>query len=180
MEEKRILRDTGQEKHGGDIFRRYLKEHMYDIAAYGGLAVTFILFLIYSGDKLAYNMAAVLQAGATYAIIALGAVFVYSMGFMDVSVGQQVGVYAILIIMITNKMGGSAPGVLAGFLAVLAIALQMRETGERGGLYYGCVGLSHKLEELGRRPGYVYYFTRSPLGDDAGAFHSSELFLSFI
>ena len=32
---------------------------------------------------------------------------------------------------------------------------QMRETGERGGLYYGCVGLSHKLEELGRKPGYV-------------------------
>ncbi len=56
---------------------------------------------------------------------------------------------------------------------------QMRETGERGGLYYGCVGLSHKLEELGRRPGYVYYFTRSPLGDDAGAFHSSELWYMF-
>lgn len=85
--------------------KEFFKKHAYDIAAYAGLAVTFILFLIYSGDKLSYNMATVLQAAAAYSIIALGAVFVYSMGFMDVSVGQQVGVYAILMIMITNKMG---------------------------------------------------------------------------
>lgn len=156
MEEKRILRDTGQEKHGGDIFKRYLKEHMYDIAAYGGLAATFILFLIYSGDKLAYNMAAVLQAGATYAIIALGAVFVYSMGFMDVSVGQQVGVYAILIIMITNKMGGSAPGVLAGFLAVLTIALLC-------GAFNGAVAVWLRLPSIVTSLFLMFFFTGAQL-----------------
>ncbi len=42
-------------------------------------------------------------------------------------------------------------------------------------LYRGCVSFSHKLEELGRTPAYVYYFTRDLPGDDKGAWHSSEL-----
>ena len=70
----------------------WLKTHIYDVAAYGGLALTIILFLIFSGDKLMYTATTVLQTVAPYAIISLGAVFVYSIGFMDVSVGQQVGV----------------------------------------------------------------------------------------
>ena len=40
----------------------FLKQHIYDIAAYAGLIVTFILFLIFSGNRLSYNMATVLQA----------------------------------------------------------------------------------------------------------------------
>lgn len=101
----------------------FFKTHVYDIAAYAGLAATFILFLIFSGDKLAYNAATVLQSAAAYAVIALGAVFVYSMGYMDISIGQQVGVYAILIIMISNAMGGTITGVVVSFLVILAIAL---------------------------------------------------------
>ena len=66
-----------------------MKSNVAEIAAYGGLAVTFVLFLIFSGSKLAYNFSAVLQAASAYSIIALGAVFVYSMGFMDVSVGDE-------------------------------------------------------------------------------------------
>lgn len=100
----------------------WVKEHAYDMAAYLGLLVTLILFFIYSGDKLFYNLTTTLQTIAPYAIIALGAVFVYSMGCMDVSVGQQVGVYAILIILISNKIGGLA-GVAAGFLTVLLLSL---------------------------------------------------------
>ena len=101
----------------------WLKGHVYDVAAYAGLVITIILFLIFSGDKLMYNATTVLQTVAPYAIISLGAVFVYSMGFMDVSVGQQVGVYAILYILISNKMGGTTAGVAVAFIVVLAIAL---------------------------------------------------------
>jgi ribose transport system permease protein len=79
-----------------------MKNHIYDIAAYVGLMVTLVLFLIFSGDKLMYNTTTVLQTVAPYVIITLGAVFVYSMGFMDVSIGQQVGVYAILIVLISH------------------------------------------------------------------------------
>lgn len=101
----------------------WAKAHIYDVAAYVGLILTLILFFEFSGDKLMYNLTTTLQTVAPYAIISLGAVFVYSMGCMDVSVGQQVGVYAILIILISNKMGDTTAGVIVGFLVVLALAL---------------------------------------------------------
>ena len=46
-------------------------------------------------------------------------------------------------------------------------------------LYQGCLAFSHKLEELGRTPAYMYYFTRDLPGDGQGAWHSSELFYTF-
>ena len=56
---------------------------------------------------------------------------------------------------------------------------EMKEKGEHGGIYKGCINWSLALEKLGRKPAYVYYFTRALLGDDAGAFHSSELWYMF-
>jgi ribose transport system permease protein len=134
----------------------FLKKHVYDVAAYGGLAVTFIVFLIFSGNKLAYNTATVLQSAATYAIIALGAVFVYSMGYMDVSVGQQVGVYAILMIMITNKMGGTPLGVIVSFLVILAIALLC-------GAFNGAVAVWLKLPSIVTSLFLMFFFTGAQL-----------------
>lgn len=100
----------------------FLKSHIYDVTAYIGLAVVLILFFVANDpDKLAYNLSSVLQSAATYSVIALGAVFVYSMGLMDVSLGQQVGVYAILMIMIGNSIGG-VPGVIVGFLVIMVLA----------------------------------------------------------
>lgn len=46
-------------------------------------------------------------------------------------------------------------------------------------LYKGCKEFSFKLEELGRKPAYVYHFTRRLPGDGAGAFHSAELWYMF-
>ena len=103
-------------------FAGFLKSHVYDITAYAGLVVVLILFVIFNQERLAYNLSSALQAAATYSIISLGAVFVYSMGYMDVSIGQQVGVYCILMILISNKIGGIA-GVVVGFLVVLVLAL---------------------------------------------------------
>ncbi len=100
----------------------WLRTHAYDIAAYAGLLVTVVLFLIFSGDKLMYNITSTLQSVTVFAVIALGAVFVYSMGYMDVSVGQQVGVYAILMILITNRIGHVA-GIFVAFAVVLVIAM---------------------------------------------------------
>lgn len=42
-----------------------------------------------------------------------------------------------------------------------------------------CIDLSFWLEKQGRKPAYVYYFTQVLQGDDAGAFHSSELWYLF-
>lgn len=135
---------------------KFLKQHIYDIAAYAGLIVTFILFLIFSGSRLSYNMATVLQAASAYSIIALGAVFVYSMGYMDVSVGQQVGVYAILMIMITNAMGGTAAGVIVSFLVILAIALIC-------GAFNGAVAVWLKLPSIVTSLFLMFFFTGAQL-----------------
>lgn len=136
--------------------KEFFKKHVYDIAAYAGLAVTFILFLIFSGDKLSYNIATVLQAAAAYSIIALGAVFVYSMGFMDVSVGQQVGVYAILMIMITNGMGGTVTGVIVSFLVILLLALIC-------GAFNGAVAVWLKLPSIVTSLFLMFFFTGAQL-----------------
>ena len=111
---------SGKEKVS---FGAFLKSHLFDLTAYAGLIVMLVLFFIFNnGPRLAYNFSSVIQAAAVYSIIALGAVFIYSMGFMDVSLGQQVGVYVILMILIGNSIGGVA-GVVVGFLVVLALAL---------------------------------------------------------
>ncbi|MCM1173662.1 MAG: ABC transporter permease [Blautia sp.] len=134
----------------------FLKQHVYDIAAYAGLIATFILFLIFSGSRLSYNMATVLQSAAAYSIIALGAVFVYSMGYMDVSVGQQVGVYAILMIMITNAMGGTMAGVLVSFLVILALALLC-------GAFNGAVAVWLRLPSIVTSLFLMFFFTGAQL-----------------
>lgn len=46
-------------------------------------------------------------------------------------------------------------------------------------LYQGSIDFSKKLAELGRKPAYVYYFTRDLPGDGWGAYHSSELLYMF-
>ena len=51
--------------------------------------------------------------------------------------------------------------------------------GDPGRLYRGCINWSLKNEALGRKPAYVYYFTRQLPGDNQGAFHSSELWYMF-
>ena len=46
-------------------------------------------------------------------------------------------------------------------------------------LYAGSTAFSHKLEELGRKPAYVYCFARDLPGDSQGAWHSAELWYMF-
>lgn len=46
-------------------------------------------------------------------------------------------------------------------------------------LHNGCVNWAKHQIELGRTPSYVYYFKRRLPGDEAGAFHSAELWYMF-
>lgn len=127
------------------------KNHVYDVAAYAGLIITAILFVVFNEERLMYNLSSVLQAAATYSVISLGAVFVYSMGYMDVSIGQQVGVYSILMILIGNKIGGAA-GVILGFLVVLLLALIC-------GAFNGAVAVWLKLPSIVTSLFLMFFFT---------------------
>ncbi len=98
-----------------------LRAHSGSLLSYGGLALCLIVFSILSKGRLfsAYNVGILIQAACVYAILAMGAIFIYSMGYMDISVGAQVGVYCILCILITNATGS----LLLGFATILALAL---------------------------------------------------------
>lgn len=61
----------------------------------------------------------------------------------------------------------------------IMVTPEMKEKGEQGPLYEGCLNFSRKLAEAGGGPVWNYYFTRTLPGDDAGAFHSSELWYMF-
>jgi carboxylesterase type B len=59
------------------------------------------------------------------------------------------------------------------------VTSEMIESREYGTVYNACINWSLKCQELERNPAYVYYFTRQLPGDNAGAFHSSELWYMF-
>ena len=61
----------------------------------------------------------------------------------------------------------------------ITVTDEMLKEGTFSPVYTGCTSFSRKLEALGRNPAYVYYFTRDLPGDDAGAFHSAELWYMF-
>lgn len=61
----------------------------------------------------------------------------------------------------------------------LTVTPELLEKGEKSKLYNGCINWSLEQQKLGRKADYVYYFTRMMPGDDAGAFHSSELWYIF-
>lgn len=51
--------------------------------------------------------------------------------------------------------------------------------GQKPPLYDAARGFCLLNEKLKSRPSYMYFFTRCPLGDNAGAFHSAELWYIF-
>ena len=99
----------------------FARDHVYDIFSVAGLVLCVIIFSITSNGRLwsSYNVGIVIEQVTMYVIISLGAVFVYAMGYMDVSLGSQMGVYVLLMIMIVNATGS----LLLAFLVILAMAL---------------------------------------------------------
>ena len=73
------------------VGKDWLRVHSGDLLSYGGLVLCLIIFSILSKGKLwsAYNVGILIQAACVYAILAMGAVFIYSMGYMDISVGRR-------------------------------------------------------------------------------------------
>jgi para-nitrobenzyl esterase len=61
----------------------------------------------------------------------------------------------------------------------LTVTPELLEKNEKSPLYTGCIAWSLEQQILNRKPSYVYYFTRLMPGDDAGAFHSAELWYVF-
>lgn len=100
---------------------QWLKRHRTDMAAYGGLVFCLVIFSVippllgenlWSAEKLSTLMSDVIVT----ALMSVGAVFVYALGNMDISVGSQVRIYATLMVVLGNLTGSLLPGI---FLAVI-------------------------------------------------------------
>ena len=76
------------------------------------------------------------------------------------------------------------PYMIGSTLNDIATSPGQLEKGVRGLLYDGCIQFARMVEKLGRENGstnavYVYDFKRQLPGDNAGAFHSAELWYMF-
>lgn len=114
----------------------WLKSHLKDFAAYGGLVLCIIIFTvvppffgqsIWSAAKLSTLMSDVIVT----ALMSVGAVFVYSLGNMDISIGGQVGVYATLMVLLGNSTGSLAAGIALSLVITVGIGIINGVAGEK-------------------------------------------------
>ncbi|MCM1439863.1 MAG: ABC transporter permease [Roseburia sp.] len=91
--------------------KEFAKNHIFDICALGGLIICLIVFTVVpplvNGPRASIwrpiSIKTLISQISVYFILAIGAVFVYLMGCMDISVGYQVGVFGAVFIMIANS-----------------------------------------------------------------------------
>ena len=114
---------------------QWIKKHGTTIASLGGLVFCIIFFTIgtgikgesiWSGDKLSTLICDVIVT----ALMAVGAVFIYSLGNMDVSIGKQVGLYSTLLVLIGNATGSLLLGILACIVIAVIIGIINGAAGE--------------------------------------------------
>ena len=114
---------------------QWIKKHGSAIASLGGLVFCIIFFTIgtgmkgesiWSGDKLSTLIGDVIVT----ALMAVGAVFIYSLGNMDVSIGKQVGLYSTLLVLIGNATGSLLLGILACIMVAVIIGIVNGAAGE--------------------------------------------------
>ena len=113
----------------------WVKLHKHEIAAYCGLIFCIILFSVVPPLKgksiwTAKKLADLISNVIVMALMSVGAVFVYSLGCMDVSIGKQVGLYATLIVVLGNKTGSLLPGILLSVVIAIIISAANGAIGE--------------------------------------------------
>jgi len=118
----------------------WLKKHSTQVAAYSGLAVCIIFFTILTpifGESIwsAEKIKTLMQNVIVLALMSVGAVFVYSLGSMDISIGRQVGLYATLVVIIGNATGSLLWGILLSLVISVIISAINGAAGEVLGIH---------------------------------------------
>ena len=99
-----------------------LKERIPAFASVAGLLVLIAAYIIIGGIKdanVAYGLKAVLNQSVVVALVATGAVFIYTLGSFDISLGAATGVSALLGAMAYNATGS----LIVMFLVCVGVAL---------------------------------------------------------
>ena len=113
----------------------WVKVHKHEFAAYCGLLFCIVLFSVVpplKGKSIweASKLANLLSTTIVLALLSVGAVFVYALGNMDVSIGKQVGLYATLIVVLGNSTGSLLPGILLSVVIAIVIGAANGAIGE--------------------------------------------------
>lgn len=113
----------------------WVKSHISQLAAYGGVAFCLLLFTILTpmyGESIwsAAKISTLISDMIVLALMSVGAVFVYALGSMDVSIGKQIGLYATLMVVLGNKTGSLLPGIALSVIIAIVIGIVNGATGE--------------------------------------------------
>lgn len=116
-------------------FRAWIKRHAAQAAAYSGLLVCIVFFTILTpifGESIwsPNRLETLMRNVIVLALMSVGAVFVYSLGSMDISIGKQVGLYATLTVVLGNATGSLLWGILLSLAIAMAIGAINGATGE--------------------------------------------------
>jgi len=99
-----------------------LKKQILNLAPLMGLLVLFVAFMVLGTVKdinISYGMKAVINQSIVVAIVATGAVFIYTLGSFDISLGASAAVSALLGGMTYNATGS----LFAGFAVCVGVAV---------------------------------------------------------
>ena len=109
-------------------FGSWLKGNSGRVIPYAGLIFCLVLFTIlppfygqnlWSLGKLQTLMADVIVT----ALMSVGAVFVYALGYIDISIGSQIRLYATLMVFIGNLTGSLFYGIVISLVITVVIAI---------------------------------------------------------
>ena len=105
------------------------------IAAYGGLALCIVFFSIMTpifGESIwsPAKLSTLISDVIVLALMSIGAVFVYTLGNIDISIGKQVGLFATLMVVLGNLTGSLLPGVAVSIVVALIFAVINGSTGD--------------------------------------------------
>lgn len=117
------------------ISSNWMKTHITEIAAYGGFAFCLILFTILTpmfGESIwsPTKLATLISDVIVLALASVGAVFIYALGCMDISIGTQVGLYATLMVIIGNATDSLIGGIAVSLALAVIIAAANGAAGE--------------------------------------------------
>ena len=108
--------------------QQWVKKHGSSVASVGGLVFCLIFFTVTTGLKgesiwSASKLATLIGDVIVTALMAVGAVFIYSLGNMDVSIGKQVGLYSTLLVLVGNATGSLWIAILVCLLIAVFIGI---------------------------------------------------------
>jgi ribose transport system permease protein len=98
------------------------------IASYGGLVFCIIIFSILTpmkGDSIwsSAKLATLMSDVIVTALMAVGAVFIYALGNLDISIGKQIGLYAMVLVVLGNSTNSLIPGIVVCIILSVIIAV---------------------------------------------------------